>query len=185
MQVVERWTDWQDEHPFREPVEAQKRVRVGGGALNLLNSAAGNVEGSLWIEAKIQEPLFYRGYDLPNGGVEKERSRGTVSVALSVKNATSRTLSSGIKLSLLRRLKILPGDRSSSSNEDPRPKITEEVDRVNLHGREWEFPAVGEERIVQCGIDLPKQERFLSIRKTRLFEVNTFLKVTLGMGALT
>ena len=187
VQVVERWTDWQDEQ-FREPAEAQKRVRASasGGAFNLLNSAAGSsAEGSIWVEARIQEPLFYRGYDLPGGGVEKERSKGTVGFIFSVKNATSRTLSSGIKLSLLRRLKILPGEGNTSSSEDLRPRITEEVEHVSLNGREWEFPAVGEERIVHCGIDLPKQDRYLSIRKTKLFEVHTFLKVTLGMGALT
>lgn len=187
--VVERWSDWQDEQ-FREPAEAQKRVRVANGpVINLLNGSLGNgnAEGSVWVEAKIPTPLFYRGYDLPGGGVEKERSRGTIGVLLSVKNCSLRTLSSGIKLSLLQRLKILPGDTSStsSSGEALRPRVTEEVEHLSLHGREWEFPAVGEERTVRCAIDLPKQDRFLSIRKTKLFEVHTFVKVTLGMGALT
>lgn len=186
--VVERWTDWQTNEAFREPAEAQKRVRTAqGGALNLLNSASGTSEGSVWMEAKIPEPLFYRGYDLPDGGVERERSRGTVPVLLSVKNCSSRTLSSGIKLSLLRRLRVLPSNGSASdhSEADRSPRVTEEVEHVNLHGREWEFPAAAEERAVQCEIELPKPERLLSIRKTRLFEVLTFVKVTLGMGALT
>lgn len=177
--VVERWTDWHAER-FHEPSEAQRRERVGGGLL-------GGPEGNIWIDAIIPDRLFYRGYELPEeqgGGPEKELSRGQIAIQLSVKNCTTKTLS-GVKVSLHRRLKILPAEAGAGGASVPKPRITEDVQVRSFSGREWEFPPAGQERIVTCFVDVPKQDRFLSIRKSRLFEVHPLVKVMLDMGTLT
>lgn len=182
--VIERWQDWQYER-YHEPAEAQVRERIqssiGLGGL-------GKNEGTVTAQALIQDPLFYRGWELPDGSLEIERARGQICTHLSITNATPRTIS-GLKVSLIRRLKILP-DSETPTNQTlvisaaSAPRITETVEELNLHGRGWEFPPSDQDTVVDCIIPLPIPEKFLSVRKTKLFEIQTLLKLTLDMGTL-
>lgn len=182
--VVERWQDWAHER-FHEPSEAQVREKIQTG-IGL--GALGKTEGTIIAQALIQDRLFYRGWELPDGSLEVDRARGEICTHLSIRNATNRTIP-GLRLSLLRRLKVLPPpdaptDQNLVISAASAPRITETVEEINLHGRGWEFPPSDDERIVDCIVPLPTPDKFLSIRKTKLFEIHTLVKITLDMGTL-
>lgn len=81
--VVEAWHDWQLPR-WHEASEAQKREKFG---------ALSGHEGSVWVEAKIPDPFYFRGWQTPEGVLQRDRARGEVGVRLSVKNGTNRTVS--------------------------------------------------------------------------------------------
>lgn len=182
--VVEQWQEWQHEC-FHEPSEAQVREKIQSG---IGIGGLGKMEGTVSAQALIQDRLFYRGWELPDGSLEIDRARGEICTHLSIRNGTPRTIS-GLKMSLLRRLKILPSsdmptDQTLVISAASAPRITETVEEVNLHGRGWEFPPSNDERVVDCIMPLPVPEKFLSVRKTKLFEIHTVVKVSLDMGTL-
>lgn len=182
--VVEQWQDWRHER-YHEGSEAQVREKIQTG---ISIGGLGKTEGTVSAQALIQDRLFYRGWELPDGSLEIDRARGEICTHLSIKNATSRTIS-GLKVSLLRRLKILPSSEMSKDqtlviSAASAPRITETVEEINLHGRGWEFPPSGDETVVDCIIPLPIPEKFLSVRKTMLFEIHTLVKISLDMGTL-
>lgn len=194
LMVVEKWSDAMQPH-LHEPSEAQTRERVAAGLGGLLSSSSGEgaAGGSVWVEGIIPDRFFFRGWEnapIPASGgrpmLERERARGEIGVKLSVKNGSNKTLS-GVRLSLHRRLKVAGASQSASSGASG-PRITEDTEHVDLNGKEWEFAPSSSsqqgEAAITCWIDVPKPERFLSIRKTRLFEVQTLVKVTLYTGAL-
>lgn len=183
--VVERWQDWHNER-FHESSEAQVREKIQT-SIGAIGSLA-KTEGIVAAQAVIPDPRFYRGWELPDGSLEIDRARGEICTHLSIHNATSRTIS-GIKVSLLRRLKILPDsetpvDQTLVISAASAPRITEVVENINLHGRGWEFPPSEQSRLADCIIPLPVPEKFLSIRKTKLFEIHTLVKISLDMGTL-
>ena len=170
--VVEQWTDWSEEH-FHEASEARHRKKESTANLK--------GEGSVWIEAVTVDRMLWRSGDFedPDGNIGRERARGSVCVNLLVKNATSQTLV-GLKLSLHRSVKVIPSARAT---HDKRYIPEEKSDEVNLTGREWEFPPDARAKTVVCCIDVPPSERFLSVRKTSLFEINCFARLTVEAGA--
>lgn len=183
--VVEQWQDWHTER-FHEASEAQVREKVQT-SISAIGSLAKS-EGIVTAQAIIPDPLFYRGWELPDGSLELDRARGEISTQLFINNATSRTIS-GLKVSLLRRLKILPDsetpkDQTLVISAASAPRITEVVEEINLHGRGWEFPPSDQAKFVNCIVPLPIPEKFLSIRKTKLFEIHTVIKISLDMGTL-
>lgn len=182
--VVEHWQDWQHER-FHEASEAQVREKVQNG---IGIGGLGKTEGTVSAQALVQDPLFYRGWELPDGSLEMDRARGEICTLLSVRNGSSRTIS-GLTMSLLRRLKILPSsdmptDQTLVISAASAPRITETVEEVHLHGRGWECPPSEDEKILQCVMALPIPEKFLSVRKTKLFEIHTVVKISLDMGTL-
>lgn len=155
--VLEKWTD--EYHPrFREPVEAVGDTRLFMG---------GN--GAVWLEAGINEQLFWGG--------------GQMLVRCGVKNNTKRHLS-GIKVALARRL-IFPVGSAEGLHDHPdkvslEPRITEIVHDQIFKGREYEF-GPNAESVCTVSVDIPRDLR--TIRKTRLFEVRTFALVSLLLGS--
>lgn len=111
------------------------------------------------------------------------RARGRIPIRLSVRNMASRSID-GVKVALLRRLKVSAQGKGYSGPLVAGPRMTETCEETVLTGSEWGFPAGGDERMVTCWIHVARQDKFLTIRKTRLFELRTLVRVTLELGPL-
>lgn len=152
--VVEKWEDEGDER-YMQPVEAVADTRLFMGGT-----------GAVWLEAGVAEQLFVAG--------------GMVMIRAGVKNNTKRHLS-GLKVAIARRLIFpvsgppgVPAQRPSLE-----PQITEVVHTQHFKGPSFEFPP-SEEVVVNLAVDLPRDVR--TIRKTRLFEVQTVAIISAQMG---
>lgn len=152
--VVEKWEDEGDER-YMQPVEAVADTRLFMGGT-----------GAVWLEAGVAEQLFVAG--------------GIIMIRAGIKNNTKRHLS-GLKVSLARRLHFpvsgLPGVPAQRPSLEPR--ITEVVHTQHFKGPSYEFPP-SEEVVVNLAVDLPRDLR--TIRKTRLFEIQTVAIISAQMG---
>lgn len=152
--VVERWHDELDPR-YLVPVEAIADTHIFMGGT-----------GAVWLEAGVAEQLFVAG--------------GMCLVRAGIKNNTKRHLS-GLKVLIAHRLTLpTPGPPGQpAQHQSLEPQITEIVHTQHFKGPSYEFPPQ-EEIVVNLAVNLPRELR--TIRKTRLFEVQTLAVVSLDMG---
>lgn len=111
--------------------------------------------GSVWVEAGVEQRLFMAG--------------GKAMIRLGVRNASKRE-TSGVIVHVVRSLTV---------GEGGGPTITDVVHSQHYRGQAFEFPS-GTEVVLNVPIDIPQETR--TVRKTKLFQVNIGLVVSLPMG---
>lgn len=145
---------WHDEY---EPEYAQPLERVGETKLFM------GGQGSVWLEAGIPRQLFIAG------------SKATIRAG--IRNASKRDVS-GLRIDVVRCLSF---PVTGGPSQQKGPTITQVLHTQQFKGQPFEFASGCEQVLEQLAIDLPTDTR--TIRKTRLFEVETALVVSLAMGS--
>lgn len=116
--------------------------------------------GSVWVEAGVEQCLFMAG--------------SKAMIRLGIRNASKRD-TSGVVVHVIRYLTLGEGGGASAKG----PTITDIVHSQHYRGQAFEFPS-GSEVVLNVPIDIPQETR--TIRKTKLFQVNVGLVVSLPMG---
>ncbi|KAK4700391.1 hypothetical protein P7C70_g5859, partial [Phenoliferia sp. Uapishka_3] len=170
VKVVERWSDWNGkEAKWRQGFErtAVEKLKMSG-------------EGKLELTASVGMPgedgvgtgrLFWRRE-------EGQEGNGRIEVLVRVKNGSKRNVS-GLKLSICRRLRILPAKGRAAP---PAPLVTSTILSDNFRGVGYEFPS-GQERDVWISTEIPMDECW-NVRKGTLFELDVHVKVDVECGFL-
>ncbi|GAA6010528.1 hypothetical protein JCM10207_001347 [Rhodosporidiobolus poonsookiae] len=167
--VVERWADWKDGEWAHKGVErrAAEKLALGGEGKVEVVASVGKSE---WDERPHR--LFWRReMDL---GVE---GKSRIAVRVKVRNASKRHVT-GIKLTLLRRLRLLSSDSSVDA-----PVVSTPVHSERFHGVAYDV-ASNQERDTTVEIHVPPDQECWTVRKGGLFELDAVVRVEVECGFL-
>ncbi|GAA5826733.1 hypothetical protein JCM11251_002872 [Rhodosporidiobolus azoricus] len=175
--VVERWADWR-KGPWAVEGGTEKRaaekLAMGGDGKVEVKASVGKGE---WTERPPR--LFWRRDK--ESGIE---GKGAVRVEVRVRNASKRHVT-GIKLTLLRRLRLLPspGQPSPSPDSDA-PIVTSTILTERFHGIDYDV-ASNSERDMQVAVQVPPDTECWTVRRAGLFEIDCVLRVEVECGFLS
>ncbi|GAA5910036.1 hypothetical protein JCM6882_008435 [Rhodosporidiobolus microsporus] len=174
--VVERWADWRKGAWAVEggvEKKAAERLALGGDGKVEMKASVGRGE---WAERPPR--LFWRRDK--ESGVE---GKGAVRVEVHVRNASKRHVT-GLKLTLLRRLRLLPapGQAAPPSGDDA-PTVVSSIVTERFHGIDYDV-ASSSERDVQLAMQVPPDTECWSVRRAGLFEIDCVVRVEVECGFL-
>ncbi|GAA5943299.1 hypothetical protein JCM3775_002609 [Rhodotorula graminis] len=170
VRVVERWGDWRDDE-WQTPLERTAQgtlARGGDGALELVASVGKG-------EWALRPPrLFWR-----SDGDMDVAGKGKVEVRAHVRNLSKRHVT-GLKLSLIRRLRVLYPQDARPVVEPP--VVSSVVVAERFHGIDYDVRSGGERDAV-LALQVPTDECW-TVRKGTLFELDVVLRVEVECGFL-
>ncbi|GAA6056922.1 hypothetical protein JCM3770_001324 [Rhodotorula araucariae] len=170
VRIVERWGDWR-EAEWQTGVErkAAERLALGGDGKLELVASVGLGE---WVERPAR--LFWRSdADMDVAG------KGKIEVRAKVRNLSKRHVT-GLKLSLVRRLRILYPENARPLVEPP--VVSTAVVTERFHGIDYDVRSGGERDVVLT-LQVPREECW-TVRKGTLFEIDVVLRAEVECGFL-
>ncbi|GAA5913662.1 hypothetical protein JCM8208_005895 [Rhodotorula glutinis] len=170
VRVVERWGDWRDD-AWQEPLERTGQGTLSRGGDGKLELVASVGKGE-W--AARPPRLFWR----PDGDMDVA-GKGKVEVRAHVRNLSKRHVT-GLKLSLIRRLRILYPPDARPVVEPP--AVSSVVASERFHGIDYDVRSGGERDAV-VALQVPTDECW-TVRKGTLFELDVVLRVEVECGFL-
>ncbi|BGP43081.1 hypothetical protein JCM10449v2_007096 [Rhodotorula kratochvilovae] len=170
VRVVERWGDWR-ENDWQKGVErkAAEKLALGGDGKLELVASVGKGE---WVERPAR--LFWRSdADMEVAG------KGKIEVRAKVRNLSKRHVT-GLKLSLIRRLRILYPEDARPLVEPP--VVSSVIATERFHGIDYDVRSGGERDVV-LPLQVPTEECW-TVRKGTLFEIDVVLRAEVECGFL-